>query len=170
MDFISLTGYELHREYLRTQKLKMSIFEKSYPELVGKSCREILKTSIKRSEREEAAALLADIRAHEIYFDSFSSQNLRSQRIRQSYGSEANFLYQLTCLAEKCSGFVFVITDRRGVLNISVHNEPIAAFLSGCTPILAVDLCEHAYFLDYFYDKQSYLKAAISHLDLNKLK
>ena len=119
MDFISLTGYELHREYLRTQKLKMSIFEKSYPELVGKSCREILKTSIKRSEREEAAALLADIRAHEIYFDSFSSQNLRSQRIRQSYGSEANFLYQLTCLAEKCSGFVFVLTALSVVLQVA---------------------------------------------------
>ena len=35
---------------------------------------------------------------------------------------------------------------------------------------LAVDLCEHAYFYDYGFDKKSYLKAALSSLDLSKIE
>ena len=170
MDFISLTNYELHREHIRTLRLKMSIFEKSYPEMVGKSCREILKLPIKRSERETAAFLLADILAHEMYFESFSSPNLVSPRIRETYGSEANFIYLLSRTAEVGEGFLFVTTDRQGAPSFAVHRSPLTAFLSQESPVLAVDLCEHAYFYDYFFDKPTYIKAALAHLDLSKIK
>ena len=170
MDFISQTNSELHREHLRTMKLQMSIFEKSYPEIVGKSCKEILKLPIKRSEREAAASLLADILAHELYFSSFSQTNAPSPAIRKAYGSEANFIYQLAQTAENSSGFLFVLADRRGVSSFSVHTDPLSVFLSDSTLVLAVDLCEHAYFYDYFFDKVAYLRAALSHLDLSKIK
>ncbi len=170
MDFVSQTTYELHREHLRQLRLQMSIFEKSYPEMVGKNCKEILKLPIKRPEREAAAALLADILAHELYFSSFSKTHAPSTAIRRAFGSEANFIYQLTRAAENSLGFAFVLLDRYGTPALSVHTEPISAFLSSGTPILAVDLCEHAYFYDYFFDKAAYLRAALSHLDLSKIK
>ena len=148
----------------------MSIFEKSYPKMAGKSCKEILKLQIKRTEREAAASLRADIRAHELYFDSFSSPNPNSPIIRRTYGSEANFIYRLNRAAEASDGFLFVMSDRRGVPVIRVCGDPLSAFLSDDHPILAVDLCEHAYFYDYFFDKSAYLRAALLHLDLSKIK
>ena len=170
MDFISQTNYELHREHLRQLKLRMSIFEKSYPQIKGKSPRQILKLPIDRTEREAAASLLADILAHELFFDSFSSTNTTSRPVRDAYGSEANFLYLISRKAEKCHGFLFVVQDRCGVPEIVAYNEPLSAFLSNATPTLAVDLCEHAYFYDYFFDRESYVKAALSRLDLSKIK
>ncbi len=170
MDFISLTNYELHREHLRQLKLRMSIFEKSYPEIKGKSPKQILKLPIERTERELAAGLLADILAHELFFSSFSSPNLICPSIRGVYGSEANFIYQLSCAAENRGGFLFIQTDRRGSPTFRVYNDPIMAFLSQEIPVLAIDLCEHSYFYDYFFDKQSYVRAALSHLDLSKIK
>ena len=170
MDFISQTNYELHREHLRQLKLRMSIFEKSYPEIVGTSCKEILKLPIKRPERVTAAALYADILAHELYFSSFAASNTVSPAIRKTYGSEANFIYQLTMAAGDSSGFLFVSTDRRGAPQISVHTDPLSAYLSDSTPTLALDLCEHAYFYDYFFDKAAYLRAALARLDLSKIK
>jgi superoxide dismutase len=170
MEFISLTNYELHREHLRQLRLKASIFEKSYPEITGKSCKEILKLPIKRQERKAAAALFADVNAHELYFSSFSQSNPHSQKVQAAFGSEANFIYRLTREAECCRGFLFVSIDRRGTPVISAFDEPILAFLSDNTPILAVDLCEHAYFYDYFFNRDAYLRAALSRLDLSKIK
>lgn len=170
MDFISRTNYDLHKEYLRSLKLQMSIFEKSYPGMTGKSCRDILKLPIKRSEREEAAALKADILAHELYFSSFSSANTASSVLRDAYGSEAAFLYELSCAALKSEGFLFVHYDKTGGIRWKSCSKSIEMFSSGLIPILALDLCEHAYFCDYFFDKAGYVKAALSHLDLSKIK
>ncbi len=170
MDFISRTCYELHREYLRTLKLQMSIFEKSYPDMIGKSCREILRLPIKRSEREEGASLKADILAHELYFSSFSSANAASPTVHDAYGSEAVFAYELTCAALKSDGFLFVYRDGKDTLRWQTCVKALEIFSSGITPILALDLCEHAYFYDYFFDKAAYVKAAVVHLDLSKIK
>lgn len=170
MDFISRTNCDLHKEYLRTLKLQMSIFEKSYPGMTGKSCREILKLPIKRSEREEAAALKADILAHELYFSSFSSANIASPLLRDVYGSEAAFVYELSSAAMKSEGFLFICYDKTGRIGWQSCSKPIEMFSSGLVPILALDLCEHAYFCDYFFDKERYVKAAVAHLDFSKIK
>ena len=45
-------------------------------------------------------------------------------------------------------------------------------FLSLCLPYLplvCIDVCEHAYFLDYGFDKERYLKSALPYLDITKL-
>lgn len=170
MKFISRTNYELHTEYLRTLKLKMSIFEKSYPDMKGKSCKEIIKLPIKRSEREEAAALKSDILAHELYFSSFSSSNTTSSTIRDAHGSEAAFLYELSLAAMDSDGFLFVFKDKQGTPIWKACDEPLELFLSTQMPILALDLSEHAYFFDYFFDKAGYVRSALSHFDLSKIK
>ena len=170
MNFISRTNYEIHKEHLRTLKLRMSIFEKSYPEMAGKSCKELLRLPIRRTEREEAAVLKADILAHELYFSSFSAHNSTAELVRKAYGSEATFLYQLSRAAIEANGFLFVFADKRGVPIWKAYREPLELFSQGITPILALDLCEHAYFYDYFFNKAEYVKAAIAHLDLSKIK
>ncbi len=169
MDFLSRTNYEMHREHLRSQRLRLSIFEKSYPEILGKTCREILRLPIKRTEREAAAALKADVLAHELFFDSFSTPYRSSERVREAYGSEANFIYQLYRAAEGADGFLFIQPDRRGTPILKACHTPLEGYLSAVTPTLAIDLCEHAYFYDYGFDKASYLKNALASIDLSRL-
>ena len=42
-------------------------------------------------------------------------------------------------------------------------------FIKG-EPRLAIDLCEHAYFIEYGFDKERYLEDLLRHLDLSRLK
>ncbi len=170
MEFISRTNCEIHKEHLRTLKLRMSIFEKSYPEMIGKSCKELLKLQIRRSEREEAAMLKADILAHDLYFASFSSPNSAAERVRDAYGSEALFLYQLSRTALEADGFLFLFPDKKGAPIWKACEEPLELLSQGIEPILALDLCEHAYFYDYLFDKGAYVKSALAHLDLSKFR
>ena len=62
--------------------------------------------------------------------------------------------------------FVYIYLDG-GRVKIMAAN-PSTAFLR-FRPILALDLCEHAYFIDYAFDKERYLRAALAHFNLEKL-
>ena len=70
MRFLSERNIEMHKEYLNTLILKYSVFEKSYPAILGKDINGIHKTRISTSEREEAARLYSEILMHKIYFSS----------------------------------------------------------------------------------------------------
>ena len=167
MNFISRTNYEIHKEHLRTLKLRMSIFEKSYPEMAGKSCKELLRLPIRRTEREEAAVLKADILAHELYFSSFSAHNSTAELVRKAYGSEATFLYKLGKFAEECGErFAFIYADGKAV---RVRGGDEWSLLRIDEGPLVIDLSEHAYFLDYGFDKKAYIKNLLPYLDLSLL-
>ncbi len=170
MKFISDENKKMHEEYLRNLKLKMSIFEKSYPELHNKSCREILRTKIAVTEREEAARLKAEICAHEIYFSSFDYSNTASPSVSRAWGSEANFLYEIMAAADRARyGFIMIYADRADRINFLISEDILEQFAK-CDPVLAIDICEHAYFHDYGFNRKEYLKAALSELNLSKIE
>ncbi len=169
MRFLSERNIEMHREYLNTLMLKYSIFEKSYPALVGCDVSEICKLGIKSSEREAAIRLYSEIVLHKLYFSSFSERNLFSMRIKNQYGSVASFLYQVR---EECknadTGFLLVYDGGKDIsFDVATHYRKICWSKN---PILALDLCEHAYFYDYGFDRERYVLEAISHFDLSKIE
>lgn len=169
MRFLSDRNIEMHKEYLNTLILKYSIFEKSYPELKGLDINGIYRVKLPLSEREAAARLYAEIQAHKLYFSSFSERNLTSDRIKREYGSVPSFLY---FLSEECKkvrqGFLFVCDSGK---RISVHAaEDCVKLLRSERTVLALDLCEHAYFYDYGFEKDKYVLNAISHFDLGKIE
>ncbi|MBQ8689201.1 MAG: hypothetical protein IJ515_02420 [Clostridia bacterium] len=170
MVFLSETSISLHKEYLRNLKLRLSIFEKTYPSLRGKSCYGISRLNMNKGEREEALKLKCEILAHEIYFDSFNQSSARCDSLSRQYVSEANFLYQLfrACEAEDAK-FLFIYLNGRGEIKYCIENDLTRA-LTNFMPQLAFDLCEHAYFYDYGFDKSAYLKAALSCLNLSKIE
>lgn len=170
MVFVSKNNLELHREYLNTLKLQYSIFEKSYPVIKGKSCAELAKSSLNKAERNEALRLKCEITAHELFFDSFGEGKGASAQISKGWGSEANFLYELfnACM-KSTEGFLVVFYDNKQRLGYVAGTEYIKA-IAGATPCLALDLCEHAYFLDYCFNKDKYIKNALSNFNLSRLK
>ena len=170
MQFISESTRQMHEEYLRRLKLEYSIYEKSYPPLVGKSVGEIMKLRFKnRGELQAAVMKRCEILAHELYFSSFGNTNSSSEKVRREYGSEANFLYEAK---EKCmsadGGFLLIYPDERGRISLYAGQEYKNLFLK-YSPVLALDLCEHAYFYDYPFDKKSYVSSALSHIALERL-
>ena len=89
--------------------------------------------------------------------------------LKKYYSSENSFLYEAEQLALSADGgFLYIALDDRRVPQPRLSESNRFACIKD-TPLLAVDLCEHAYFSDYSFDKKRYLRAALSHLDLSKL-
>ncbi len=169
MEFLSERTLELHKEYLNGLILKYAIFEKSYPELLGAGLDGIQRAKISRSEREEAEKLFLEILAHKIYFSSFGKRNLTSERIKAEFGSEAVFLYQLSEASKKAeTGFLLIYEDNG---KISFYcGENYRNVLKNKRVKLALDLCEHAYFYDYGFNRETYIYAAVSSFDFGNIE
>ena len=171
MEFLSCQSIEMHRKYLDKLKLKLSVFEASYPSIVGEDYHCIDKTRIPRDDRERILGLKSEIEAHEIYFISFLESGASCEKneiISKQYGSEAKFLYELMRYASGKGGFLFIYFNRAGCIRAYAGENYLRA-LRYFDVRLAVDLCEHAYFTDYGFDKEKYLSKALSSLNLSKL-
>ena len=168
MNFLSERNLEMHKEYLNNLMLKYAIFEKSYPALRDADVKAIPKLKIKESEKREAIALLSEILAHKLYFSSFGKPNSKNEEIRKGFGSEAGLLYSLFCEINKYDGgMLFLYRDGKN-LSYTVTRDYSSIFLSR-SPLLALDICEHAYFYDYGFDRRSYVLNSLSHLDLTRI-
>ena len=167
MRFLSERNLSLHKEYLRNLERKYSIFEKSYPSLVGKGLRGVARAKVERGEREEAFLLRAEIEAHRLFFSSFSDCSGRCEAVCKKYGSEASFLYELMRASSEREGFLLVFRGERGVEYYA--GREYGKIFMRYNPLLAIDLCEHSYFLDYLFDKRTYMKNALSRLNLAKI-
>lgn len=169
LTFLTEDNVRLHKEYLKNQRLKLSILEKSVPQIKSKTVSEISKMRIKPAVKSEAAFLISDILSHECYFRSFCVESARCKALRDYYSSEASFCYELFCYAKEWKqGFAYVMWNGSGRPVIKHSDKAPLAFLTE-QPLLALDLCEHAYFYDYGFDKDEYLRRAIAHLDLSRL-
>lgn len=158
---------EIHKEYLRRQKLRYSVLEKSCPLIVGKGIFEIPRLKgIPSDIKREALLLGSDIMLHEIYFDSFGIEYPCSELIKKDFRQESSFLYMLFERAKETKdGFLTVYI--KGT-KAEIDHVPTGEALR-LRPILAIDLCEHAYLFDYGFERDEYLKRVLPRLKLNVL-
>ena len=111
--------------------------------------------------------LCAEALAHKLYFSSFVPYATVSDALGRRFGGLTTLFGELWTAAHAAERFLFIGTDRRGEL--LVHGE-LGRFLARrCRPTLALDLCEHAYFSDYGFNRDAYVRAALGHLDLGRL-
>lgn len=168
-EFLSDENIALHREYIITKKLKYSILESSIEKLRGANVKDIFRMKLDARDRRDALLLLPEIRLHDVYFSSFSKTRFsHSALITESYGNEAAFLNEVyrICMSIRY-GFVciFLVGGRVAVQGFEGF-EDVFRFAD---PLLAVDVCEHAYFMDYGFDKERYLICALPYLDITKI-
>ena len=165
--FLSDEAIALHKEYLRQLKLRYSVIEKSIPEIKDKDMRALCKMRLGR-ERDEIISLKREIQYHELFFSSFGVGYQTSEAIRDKYVTEASFLYEvyLSC-GNKGAEFVIVYVKSGEVRIDTVYS--LLDSQSQTNPILAIDCCEHAFFLDYGFDKYAYLKRLIPYLNLSAI-
>ena len=167
MNFISETNKEIHREELVRMKHRRAIFEKSYNSSF-KTLRDVYRARIPRYEREALVKLVSDICLHEIFFSSFDARGGVSDTVKNKYGSEAAFLYELyECARNADGGFLLIFSDGRRIDFYA--GRDYLGLIEREMPILALDLEEHAYFYDCFFERDSYIKAALRELNISKI-
>ena len=165
-EFLSDRNLQLHNEYLENCRMRLSILEKSGYSIGGKSYPELCRARL-GGARDEILTLAREVYLHEMYFDSFGMVGECAECLKSSYHSVAGFLYELERAAMEADGGFLLVTRGKGGVIIS-HNTDITSGMR-YKPYLALDLAEHAYFLDYGFDKLSYVRAALSRLRLSKL-
>ena len=114
------------------------------------------------------------IRLHEYYFENLTKTprppdrgSRLVSRLTEEFGSFENWKKDFTAVgAMRGIGWVILYQDalRNRLMNAWI-NEHDAGHFVGCTPIVVMDVFEHAYMLDYGVKKAGYLEAFFKSLD-----
>ena len=117
---------------------------------------------------------------HNIFWESLSPKggqpaDTLATAINRDFGSYDNFQTSFKDAASKQfgSGWVWLVTDKTGKLQITNtqnQDNPLMpqAVIKG-TPILALDLWEHAYYLGYQYKRKNYIDAFFKIINWKKV-
>ena len=168
LNFMSEDTLRAHLSHLDGLRSRLSFLKKCYPSFKDKTAGELASfRQYSRLPRELFLCALG-IFLHEQYFSSFTEIPLPCREVKSYYTSENAFCYELLSAArETDSGFVYAVRDkRRGVRIVS---DPLCSKPLLADRILSLDLSEHAYFSDYGFNRDEYLRRAIAYLDLPKL-
>ena len=112
---------------------------------------------------------LQNIKSHESYFSSFTELAKPCPELKRHYSSEDAFCYEVLELAREYNGgFIYIFSNGR-IRPTVKHSENAPFVYVKEMPTLAIDLFEHSYFLDYGFEREKYLRAAIGHLNLTLL-
>ena len=101
--------------------------------------------------------------------------DLLADAITKKFGSFEDFTSLFKNESEKLfgSGWVWLVVDKSGELQItSTQNQDNPLMLNASipgTPILALDIWEHAYYIDYQYKRKNYIDAFFNVINWKKV-
>ena len=143
--------------------------------LAGASLEEIVRHAAQRRAHESAMTKLFN-QAAQAWNHAFYWRSLRppggakptgalGDAIRGTFGSQAQFEEALKTAAtdQFASGWAWLVLDGR-TLRITTTNNAETPIVHGQRPLLAIDVWEHAYYLDYHEKRPEHLSALIAHL------
>lgn len=114
--------------------------------------------------KEEILFNLGGVINHNLYFRSMNKKKVEvkgtlKKELVKKYGSIDAFIKEFINVAMKLkgSGYTFLELGPNGleIKNYTNQDNPLFTFR---IPLFTVDLWEHAYYLNYNYDKKKYLK------------
>lgn len=129
------------------------------------------------SIRGEILYYLSSILNHNLFFYNISNNKyiepfgLIEKDINKYFNSFDNFKKKFTtkALNLKGSGYTFLARDDKGDLKIINTSNEDSPYYYGYEPIIALDLWEHAYFLDYRNDKSTYIDNFFKVIDFKRI-
>ncbi|HKZ45195.1 MAG TPA: superoxide dismutase [archaeon] len=126
---------------------------------------------LKLSESHNASGMML----HEAYFDCMGGKGGEAigelaEKIKQDFGSFENWKKEVLSIAVSARGWVLLCFDPSdgNLHNYSVDYHDIGA-VWGSTPVLALDLWEHAYYLDQGPNKAKYIEAFFRNLNWERI-
>jgi Fe-Mn family superoxide dismutase len=130
---------------------------------------------IRVTERNPAQHVLyryaAEVYNHDLYWNSMSpngggpATGLVGERLRERFGSHERFLREFADAAHAHfgSGWLWLVS-RAGTLEIVTTSNAGTPLVRGDVPLLALDLWEHAYYLDHQNRRSAYVNAFLEEL------
>ncbi len=122
---------------------------------------------LKKNESHNASGMVL----HEIYFNHLGGKGgepvgALMKKIKEDFGSYENWKKEFLACAGAARGWVLLCYDWK---DDKLHNYAVDFHDEGAvwsaSPILAMDLWEHAYYLDYGPDKGKYVEAFFNNLN-----
>lgn len=126
------------------------------------------------SERDDILYNLGGVINHELYFLNMGRKNniplgKIEKAINDMYGNFDNFKSEFFNTASKLvgSGYTFLILKQDLSLDIINMSNQETPYSYGFIPIISLDLWEHAYYLDYQNNRESYIKNFFQNIDFS---
>jgi len=114
---------------------------------------------------------IGGVKNHEIYFEHLGGAGgdptgLAGDLIKRDFGSAANWRADLKATGLAARGWAWTAYDWDEGRLFNYAGDAQNTFpVWNATPLVALDVYEHAYFLDYQTDRASYIEAFLGNLD-----
>ncbi len=169
-----------HDRHYKTYVDNLNGVLSDYPELQKKSLEELLASldtlpaAIKTPLRNNGGGVYN----HELYFDSMKSpvgqdpSGILAEAIDRDFGSLLDWEEQMKAKAvsQFGSGWAWLVSDHAGKLSIVQTANQDVPNLKEFTPILLVDVWEHAYYLQYKNRRADYVEGWFTLINWRKVE
>ena len=126
--------------------------------------------------RDEILFNLGGYLNHSLYFYNLTNKKKDIpiellNLINKYFGSFSLFKEEFIDMAMevKGSGYTFLVMDKNNKLRIINTSNQDTPYYYGFTPIMTIDVWEHAYYLKYTYLRKKYLENIFDIIDFNKV-
>lgn len=168
--YIDAATMEIHHsKHHQTYCNNFNAVMEKYPELNSKPAKEIIKKLntllVSEEDRKKIRNHGGGYINHNLFWEIMDPTNTKNEEliaeITNQYGSLEKFKENFTQLATTHfgSGWAWLVRDENNKLSIYSLPNQDSPFTLGHTPILTLDLWEHAYYLKYQNRRVEYINA-----------
>lgn len=161
--------YEIYLNYLNT--LNKLLLENNYDYKYSKEELVNYIDIFPINVRDDILVNLGGVLNHELYFSILNKKtnNNFEQIIIKEFGSMNNFKQQFINTANNMfgSGYTYLVINKEKKLEILNFSNEDTPYIYGLIPIMALDLWEHSYYLDYKIDRKKYIENFFELIDFD---
>jgi Fe-Mn family superoxide dismutase len=87
-----------------------------------------------------------------------------ANKINQDFGSFEEFRekFKTTAVTHFGSGWAFLVLNKDKKLTVESHHDASTPFVNNSTPLLAIDVWEHGYYLEYKNDRATFVDSFLN--------
>jgi superoxide dismutase, Fe-Mn family len=139
--------------------------------LAGQPLEDIIRASADRPESQMIFNNAAQAWNHNFYWQSLASNGggnppgVLKKKIDNAFGSVKNFKRKMinAAVTRFSNGWVWLVSLDNTLKVVTTQNADLP-MAEGMTPLLTIDIWEHAYYLDYQHRRSDYVKAILDKL------
>lgn len=128
-------------------------------------------------DRDDILYNLGGVVNHELYFSNMNPRQynrpvgLIQKAINTQYGNYENFKKEFWKTASYLvgSGYTFLVVNGKNQLEIINLSNQDTPYTYGLTPLIALDLWEHAYYLNYQNERNRYIENFFEIIDFEQI-
>lgn len=147
---------------------KLNAIIEKYPNLAKRTLEDLMKNLPSLDMEEKDRAILKNNGGghlnHSLFWEIMGEEKRIDRKlvdkIYETFGSAEEFkeIFSMVAISHFGSGWAWLVEDKDGDLSIYSLPNQDSPYLTGHTPIIALDVWEHAYYLKYQNRRADYVK------------